>query len=233
MSSATRWLAYCAALFALLASCDPRITQIGDEDAGSGVYLEAESGKLSEGIVTVSDPQTSGGRYITPTVGATTDTPPGPARAVYEIHAKTAGTYHIWGRIHGQGVDSNRFFFQMDGMGDWITWRITTGDVWFWDVLHDNVKYGIPYNFELSAGTHELVLSNAVDNVGLDRLYYASDGSKPEGNETMCNPPHSVQLDGICNPSCGSMIGQCGGAPCVGLPTMPTYDCPTCCIPDQ
>ncbi len=217
-----------------LASCDPRVTKIGEQssDASLGVYIEAESGTLSGGFVIDSDAKASAGHLITPAVGMTSEDVPGPARAEYELNARATGTYVVWARVHHQDLDQNRFFFQMDG-GDWIKERITTGDVWFWDRLHDDVNYGTAYPFDLSAGVHHLVIANCVDGAKLDRLYYAPDGSKPEGTETMCNPPHSVQFNGECDPSCGSMAGRCGGPLCAGLPTMPTYDCPACCIPDQ
>jgi hypothetical protein len=218
------------ALLVCVSSCDPRVTRIGEQTNGPGQYLEAESGALTGGMLIVADSEASGGHWITPAVGAATDAPPGPARAVYELDAKVAGTYRVWGRVHGQDLDSNRCFFQIDG-GDWLTWRISTGDEWFWDVLHDNFDYGVPYELELAAGPHQLALSSAVDQFGVDRLYYAPDHSEPQGTEPVCDPPHSVLLDGACNPSCGSLAGQCGGEPCVGLPTMPTYDCPACCIP--
>jgi hypothetical protein len=107
---------------ALLAAygCDPRVTKIGAltraaavdaapdaetsgaaADAGTGKYLEAESGELSGGFVIVNDPSASGGQYITPQVGVTSDTDPGTARASYQLVAETAGTYLIWGTHSG------------------------------------------------------------------------------------------------------------------------------------
>jgi hypothetical protein len=227
-------LAASASLAALVLGGEPRITNIGAQtsDAGIGQYLEAESGVLSGGFVIGADPLASAGRFVTPAVGAPSEDAPGPARAVYALRARATGTYVIWGRIHDQDLEQNRFFFQLDD-GDWIKWRITTGDVWFWDRLHEDVQYGTPYPFELTAGTHRLTIANCVDGAKLDRLFYAPDGSMPEGTETLCNPPHSVQFEGVCNPSCGSLSGHCGGTPCAGLPTVPTYDCPACCIPDQ
>src|SRR5262245_6231222 len=109
------------ALPALVSSCDPRVTQIGEQPPAPGQYLEAESGVLSGGMTIVDDPGTSGGRFITPAVGVEAVAPPGPARAAYELDAKLAGTYRVWGRVHGQDLSSNRIFFQLDG-GDWITW---------------------------------------------------------------------------------------------------------------
>jgi hypothetical protein len=217
---------------ALLAGCDARVTNIGSFEAGIGVYLEAEDGALSGGFTIANDGRASGGRFIMPTTGATSDDAPGPARALYQLDVKETGTYFIWGRIHSQDTSQNRFFFRVDD-GDFVKWRITTGDVWFWDALHDDVDYGTPIAFALTAGPHQLTFANCVDGASLDRLFYGPSGEAPAPNDTMCNPPHSVEYDGGCNPSCGSLRGQCGGPLCAGLPLTATYDCPACCMLDQ
>ena len=216
---------------ALLSGCDPRVTKIGELDAGLGTYLEAESGALSGGFLIGDDSTASGGHFIYTNAGGTFDTAPGgSAHARYQLDAKTDGMYLIWGRIHSPTYTENRFWFQLDG-GTWTLWRISTGDIWFWDAFHVDVDYGDPITFPLSAGAHELVIANSVDTVGLDRLYFAPDRSVPVGNDTTCNPPHSIAVDGGCTPSCGSLGGQCGANPCDGTST-PTYDChPACCVP--
>jgi hypothetical protein len=243
-----------ALALALLSACNPRVTTLAVYDAGPGVggdaglgaagdagdgglgaagdasvgrYIEAESGNLSGPFLVGSDATASGGHFIYANAGATFDTAPGSARAAYDLVADTSGTYQIWGRIHDQDLSSNRFWFQIDG-GPWVLWRITTGDVWFWSYFHDNLQYSTRYTVALSAGTHQLVIANSTDNAGLDRLYYALNENPPEGSETMCNPPHSVQLQGVCNPSCGSLNGRCTADPCDAGP-FATYDCGACC----
>ena len=220
-----------AAACAWLAGCGPRVTTIAQYDAALGRYVEAESGKLSGPFVIGNDQTASAGHFIYANEGATFNGAPGNARAEYELTADTAGTYQIWGRIHGQDIDSNRFWFQVDG-GNWVLWRITTGDVWFWSYFHDNLMYSTRYTVSLSAGTHRLAIANSADNAGLDRLYYAPDESQPEDNQTLCNPPHSVQLNGVCNSSCGALTGRCIADPCAtGTAPIATYDCPRCCAP--
>lgn len=225
-----------AALCSLaLGGCESRMTTIGawEPDASPpnlGRYIEAESGTLS-GFAIFDDETASEGRYIAPNTGTSSEDAAGPARARYELKADQDGTYLVWGRIHSQNISENRLWIQVDD-GDWYKWRITTGDIWYWDAFHDNVSYGIPIEFQLEAGSHPLVIANCVDGVGLDRIYYAPDRSRPTGDDTACNPPHSIEVDGHCDPSCGSLAGQCGGPQCDGLPSFTTYDCAGgCCMP--
>jgi hypothetical protein len=219
----------------LLLACDPRVTTIGvvsddagtlTADASTGVFIEAESGQLSGAFAIGASTEASGGRFIYANAGASSEDAPGPARAQYSFDVSVAGTYEMWGRVHNQTIYKNRFWFQVDG-GDWIRWRITTGDIWYWDVFHDDVNYGIPVELELTAGPHQLLLANCVDNAELDRLYFSSDPARPEPKGTACNPPHSVDLHGGCAPSCGSLAGLCkSSCPVAG---MAVYDCPSCC----
>jgi hypothetical protein len=135
----------------------------------------------------------------------------------------------IWGRIRSPGVLENRLWFQVDG-GNFVKWRISTGDIWYWDDLHDDLTYHAPLRFELAAGRHELVLANCAPAVSLDRLYITADGDVPPGNDTPCHPPHSIERDGSCLRSCGSQGGTaCGSAECMGKPQFAAYDCGVCC----
>jgi hypothetical protein len=218
----------------LFLGCDPRVTTIGvssDDagaliaDAGTGVFIEAESGKLTGAFAIETSAEASGGRFIYANAGHSSEDAPGPARAQYDLTVSVAGTYEIWGRIHNQTINKNRFWFQIDG-GTWIKWRITTGDIWYWDTFHHDVDYNVPLQFALTAGPHQLVIANCVDNAELDRLYFSSDPARPEPKGTACNPPHYVDLDGGCAPSCGTLAGWCHSCP---VTARATYDCPSCC----
>jgi hypothetical protein len=212
--------------------CDPHVATIGVEESEAGpegTYLEAESGVLSDGFTVGNDPTASGAHFIAPVAGVTSDAVPGALRARYDFTIDNAGSYLIWGRIRSPNIERNRFWFQVDG-GDWTLWRITVGDIWYWDAFHDNIQYGLPRTFDWAAGAHELVLANSVDNADLDRLYFSTDRSTPPGNDTPCDPPHTIDLDGSCSPSCGDLGGnQCGAVNCAGLPSVETYDCSICC----
>ncbi|KYF94078.1 hypothetical protein BE17_53485 [Sorangium cellulosum] len=228
-----RWsTARVAALGYLAASgCDAEITSVGawaPVVPGSS-YVEAELGELTDGFTVGEDGRASAGRFIVPPGGMSSDEAPGPARARYSFEAPSRGEYVIWGRIHAPSAINNRFWFQVDG-GEWYLWRISVGEIWFWDDLHDDVRYGEPLRFSLAAGTHELVIANAVDGVWLDRLYFTPDGDEPPGNDTPCDPPHSIEVGGECLPSCGALKGtECGAVACAGREPLEAYDCSVCC----
>lgn len=196
----------------------------------AGPYIEAERGELSGGFATGADVTASEGAYLLPPASLRADEQPGEARARYLLAIPKAGSYVLWGRIHGPDSAHNRFWFQVDG-GSWYLWRISTGDVWFWDDLHDDMSYQEPLRFALDQGTHELVIANARDGVRLDRLYFTADGDTPPGNDTLCDPPHYIEVSGQCLPSCGIQPNtMCSQANCAGKPLVEAYDCNACCL---
>lgn len=208
----------------------------------NSIYLEAESGELSvvqddtqpaqSGFSIAADVSASNGQYIEPPLGSS-DSMPGTARALYRFNVASDGEFVIWGRIYAPTAVQNRFWFQLDG-GDWYRWRISTGEIWYWDDFHDNLDYFSELRFPLSAGPHQLLIANCAQGAKLDRLYITSADDEPPGNDTLCNPPHSIEVAGECEPSCGSMAPAgmsttCDG--CEGRDELPgAYDCPICCV---
>jgi len=195
----------------------------------TGRYLEAEDGELSGGFTIETDPDASNGAALLAPPDTAADAAPGPARARYSLSIERAGEYVIWGRIFARGADDNRFWFQLDG-GEWIKWRISTGEVWYWDDFHRDTQYGRALSFALAPGMHELLIASAVPGARLDRLYVTADGDVPPGNDTPCDPPHTIELAGECQPSCGLLTGtRCGMVDCAGKEPLPAYDCDICC----
>jgi hypothetical protein len=214
------------------AGCDATRTSIGAwlPEASTGFYLEAETAMLSGGFSIGNDASASGGRFVEPPVGITSPDEPGAARARFEFDVDVRGAYVIWGRIFSPDVRHNTFWLKLDD-GKWFVWRMTTGEVWYWAPLHENANYGTPLRFDFEIGSHELVVANATEGNRIDRLYFTADGDTPPGNDTRCDPPHSVLISGSCIPSCGSQGGnRCGVTACQGQPTLPAYDCEICCI---
>lgn len=227
------WAPGAVAIAALsAASCDATSTSIGAwvVEASTGFYWEAESGQLSGGFRTTSDSAASAGSCIEPPSGETSPDEPGAARVRYTFDVATPGRYLLWARVHSPDALRNTFWMQLDG-GRWFIWRMTTGEDWYWAPIHENFNYGTPLTFELAAGPHELSLANAAQGNQLDRFYLTADGDTPPGNDTPCNPPHSVRMSGSCVPSCGSQGGnRCGTMACRGLTILPAYDCDVCCM---
>src|SRR5689334_16567210 len=131
--------------------CDASVTSVGawqpiveqPPSPNLSLYLEAESGQLSGGFSAVSDASASNGQYLEPPIGMASDMAAGPARAVYQFTAPADADYIIWGRIWSPSVSSNRFWFQVDA-GDWHLWRISVGEIWYWDDLHEDTDYYRP-----------------------------------------------------------------------------------------
>ncbi len=225
------WIAALAP-FAAALGCDASVTSLGAYSplVKTGLYLEAEDGELSGGFTIADDAAASRGRCIVPPPATMSLSEPGAARARYAFDIATRAQYVVWGRIHSPDAVHNTFWFQFDG-GTWYQWRITTGEVWWWDRFHDNFQYGTPLKYDFEPGPHELVIANSIDGTRLDRMYITADGDTPPGNDTPCRPPHSVQLDGGCSPSCGSQGGnECGNVQCMGHTILQAYDCEVCCI---
>jgi hypothetical protein len=217
---------------AALVGCSSEVTSVGAYlPLSAGFYIEAESAaELSGGFTIESDPTASGERYLAPPAGASAGAP-GPARARFSMPITATGDYYIWGRLNSPDAIHNKFWFQVDG-GPWHLWLITTGEVWWWDRLHDRTAYFQRLRFPLAIGAHELVIANAIDRTRLDTLYVTMGEETPEGNEIeSCDPPHQVRLGGVCVPSCGSLNGNsCIAADCAGRETFVVYDCPVCCF---
>lgn len=214
---------------ALAAACGQRITTIGEwEPPEPSIWLEAEQGALS-GFEIEADATASNAAFIQPTATELSDSEPGTARARYVFTLDYDFRVVIWGRIRSPDVGSNRFWFKVDD-GDWIKWRITVGDIWYWDDLHDDADYGEHLEFDLSAGQHELWIANATPATALDRLFISAGMPPTKSAQTECNPPHSIELNRACHASCGSQNGTaCGEIACAGKPLLESYDCDVCC----
>jgi hypothetical protein len=235
---AAAWIAGgCDAVVTSVGAWEPRREPDAAPDAAADaaepavervLYIEAEDGELSGGFTVAPEAGASNGFVLVPPPGAPSDVQPGPARARYAFELRAAGDYLLWGRSYAPGPDNNRFWFQLDG-GPWFIWRISTGETWFWDDFHDDREYGRPLVFPLQPGAHELVIASCVEGVQLDRLYVTAEGDEPPGNDTPCDPPHTIEIGADCLPSCGLLDGTACGDACAGQMLLPAYDCAVCC----
>jgi hypothetical protein len=220
----------------------------GTVDCLPGHFYEAENGQLTDlgseaGVTTVdgaaaptgpfvigNEAAASNGRYIAVSPGVTSESKPGSARAAYDISITKADTYVIWGRFYAPDTLHNCVWARVDG-GSWTKWRGSTGEEWFWYHLHAEGDWANPIPFQLSVGHHALDVANCSDNTKLDRLYVTAGGDRPMG-VSMCNPPHTILLGGMCVSSCGQLGGSsCDPVVCTGQVLLPAYDCTVCCAP--
>jgi hypothetical protein len=225
-----------------LASGD--ITGDGGIDCLGGLYVEGESGTLSSsdagaatdggasGPWTVgNDAQAAGGKYLVSPSGLD-DGLPGPGHASYTLNIPAAGMYTIYARLYSPSLDHNRIWFRVD-TGIWQKMLSTSGEFWFWFPIHKDNQWDMPVLFDLTKGTHTLEIANDTDGVKIDRFYVTSGSEKPKamtGDDTTCNPPHTVAIGGVCKQSCGMLQGNsCDPVACAGKPALPAYDCAVCC----
>lgn len=200
-------------------------------ESGALFSFEAEDGQLSGDFHIVEAADASQMQAIEAVRAAEPSGEPGSARAMYQFEVTEAGEYVIYGRIHSPGASENRFWFRVDD-GAWFLWRISTGEEWYWDDLHDNFEYGAPLVFSLTAGSHQLELANAVTGARLDRFEVALAGTPPPAQAPACNPPHSILLSGSCVRSCGSYGDvSCIFEECADREELVAYDCAICCLP--
>jgi hypothetical protein len=202
-------------------------------DAGASFYLEAELGRL-DGFTVGDDVTASGGHYLLAPAGMISEDEPGPATARYDLELSVPGDYWIWARFRTPDWQHNRIWASVDG-GEWTKWRSTTGDIWYWYVLHPDLEYQMAVVFRgLPPGHHELVLANCTGGVQIDRLYISSLGlaDRPPGDQSSCTlqPPDAIPVDGGCVQSCGASVGNsCDPDACAGKNLLTVYDCAVCC----
>ena len=98
------------ALAGSIVACRAPIISLGSwsADAGTGFYIEAESGQLTGGFTVLVDSSAFGGQAIEPPSGVSSrPNTPGSARALYELSLTRPGSYIIWGHIHSPDTAHN------------------------------------------------------------------------------------------------------------------------------
>lgn len=223
----------------VLSEVDVPVTPIGGEGgagsggAGSGGADDGAGGELNlpTNFTIGDDEDASEGKYLEAPAGFTSDALPGPARASYMFEVPEDHDYVIWGRFYAPSRDHNRLWVKVDA-GVWTKLRVTTGETWFWYVFHKEGEFDIPLKYTLTEGEHTLAVASDSDGVRVDRFYVTPilSGDRPVGDDTTCNPPHTVQIGDVCMSSCGMLMGNsCDAAMCAGKTLLPAYDCDVCC----
>jgi hypothetical protein len=158
-------------------------TPLSGSDGGNAtafsLTIEAESMTLTAPMAVLSDPNASGGQYIS-TAAATTG-----GKATFSVTVPFDGTFALWGRTIGPTASNNSFDFSIDAdridetaaNNTCTIWDINTiGTTWTWALLNQRTAAGnnnlTPI---LSAGTHNFYINEREVLTQLDAILITSD----------------------------------------------------------
>jgi hypothetical protein len=217
----------------VLSHVDVAVTPIDTGEGGAGGAGGADGAggapALPESFTIGSDAKASKGKYLESPAGFTSDALPGPARATYAINIPVAKKYVFWGRFYTPNLNHNRVWVKVDD-GVWMKLRVTTGETWFWYTFHQEGMFDVPIQYDLTKGAHTFSIASDSDGARVDRFYVTPGGERPAGDDTVCNPPHTIQVGDVCQSSCGMLQGNsCDAVMCAGKTPLPAYDCDVCC----
>lgn len=146
-------------------------------------WLEAEQASLPAAFTLHEDDHASQGSYVEVTDRADDlARPPHTDPVVYTFDTPRAGRHVVWARVRVRSNDHDSIWLRMDSTR-WIRWNgIEQGDRWHWVQVQDADQAGRPVAFELSEGSHQLMLRQREDGVDIDRLLVTHDWNyQPRG----------------------------------------------------
>lgn len=152
-------------------------------DRGTRHWLEAEQTSLPAAFTLREDNHASQGSYVEVTDRADDiDRPPHTDPAVYTFETSHAGRHVVWARVRIRSDDHDSIWLRVDSTR-WIRWNgIERGDQWHWVQVRDADQAGRPVAFDLSEGTHQLMLGQREDDVAIDRMLVTRDWNyQPRG----------------------------------------------------
>lgn len=156
-------------------------------DAGlppGSLYFPAESATLKAPFVLKDRTDAEGGKSITTGVGAVDQTNIGNAATdatlgtlVFNIDIKTAGIYHVVGRVlspnQNQGASSS-FYLKFDNNPLQIWDYPATNNMFLYDKADAAPATGVPLAFDLTAGPHTLEIRQRQAGVEIDSIIVTS-----------------------------------------------------------
>lgn len=145
----------------------------------AGILLEAECAD-NDGFDIDDSAQASNGEYAVSSHTKTSQA--GNDRLTFAFEVATAGNYRVWGRVDAPGMEYNSFWVRMD-QGTWKTWNDLPAG-WTWDDVHDTPTGGSAVIYNLTAGSHSLVIANREKYTRLDKIYIAPSGQSPSATQT-------------------------------------------------
>ena len=138
-----------------------------DYNSSSTIFaFEAEEGVIKSAMVTGKDNNSSAGSYIWAPSGTG-------GSSQYTFKVTSAGNYIVWGRVLAPDGDSDSFFVSMDGKSDSL-WDLAPASNWTWDEVN-NRDGSDPVVYNLSAGTHTLIVKPRENGAKLDGIVVTKD----------------------------------------------------------
>jgi O-glycosyl hydrolase len=149
------------------------------------LWFEVECGEVGSNWIVSSDATASNGSYASSKPGFQSLNPASEDskdHIVITFNITEAGNYTLWGRAKVPTADDDSFWLKMDD-GSWIMWNNITGNAtWQWDDVHDSNNGNTVVSYQLTQGSHTLIICYREDGAGLDKLYLTNTGNIPSGS---------------------------------------------------
>ena len=137
------------------------------------VLLEAESMSVASGMSVGTDSRALGGRYVSPTGGASSTTPTRQASVAVTI--PTAGTYYLWARMYGPSAAADALYLGIDA--SWDRAYPSAVGTYEWVRIETGNGSGA-FGFQLAPGTHTVQVGRGEVNTRLDAVYVTNNANE-------------------------------------------------------
>lgn len=149
-------------------------------------FIEAEEGDLFGAFVPVSDAEASGGAYIWMPDESVTGGFNVMNRAEFTFELPYAGMWRVQGLVRSDSGGADSFFVEIDGntgSGPVYIWDTNAGSVGNQEFQWDDISQrggSDPLVFNLTAGTHTVVVYGREDGTRIDSLRMIIEGIQPK-----------------------------------------------------
>ncbi|RMG81029.1 MAG: HYR domain-containing protein, partial [Bacteroidetes bacterium] len=153
------------------------------------IYFEAEcADHIGARWTTLSDPNASNGKYLSPPGNTSYDYPPvsNDDVVVFNAGVTQAGAYRIYFRSLAADGSSDSYWVRVNG-GNWIKWNKVNapnqGNTYEWDQVGqwDGGARALPQTFNFIAGSNSIEVAWREPNIRLDKVFVTRIGKAPQG----------------------------------------------------
>jgi O-glycosyl hydrolase len=173
---------------------------IVQSSSNTNLWFEVECGEVGSNWNMVSDASASNSFYVTAKPGIqnldnASENSQDQIIILFDI--PEAGSYKLWGRVKAPSADDDSFWLKMDD-GSWIMWNSIPGSsIWRWDDVHDSDQGGGFVTYDLTEGSHTLIICHREDGAALDKLYLSGSEATPSGlgdDAGTCEPGVDIEF---------------------------------------